>query len=315
MKAYPQGTVVPWVDVLRVDQTDGHPRAILFSHAAHPVIVHGASRLISADYPGYAVKRVREHFGGGTLALFAQACGANINGDPLRGGFAAAERAGIKLAEAAIEAAIQSQALPGAALTFRSIKSALPIRDFPPVKELERALQEAEARLAKSFSSLEPTDNQLWELQDRLLPASESCADSSENNVQPMSEQPWWHQDTALCLRDMIGKVRQGKKQSLRFEVAALTVGDTWCLLATTHELFAEYQLWFEEAAPFRHKMALAYTNGCESYVPTDRAFLEGGYEALSFPGDGAALRYPYRVALQPGIEQQLKDLMKKTWS
>ena len=38
MKAYREGTVVPWVDVLRVDGTNRRPLAVLFSHAAHPVI-------------------------------------------------------------------------------------------------------------------------------------------------------------------------------------------------------------------------------------------------------------------------------------
>lgn len=280
MKAYPQGTVVPWVDVLRVDGTNGKTIAVLFSHAAHPVIVHGASRLISADYPGYAVRKVQQHFGGKTLAMFAQACGANINGEPLRGGFEAAEQAGVKLGEAAIEAATQSQPLPQAALTIQSVKAALPIRGFPLIEEVERALRAAEAQLARSFGSLAPRDDQLWDLQDQLPPAKVSRADSTENDVQPMGEQPWWHQDTVLCLSDLIEKARRGEKPSLRFEVTALSVGDAWCLLAMTHELFAEYQLWFEHTAPFHHKMTWAYTNGGESYVPTDQAFPEGGYEA-----------------------------------
>lgn len=58
-----------------------------FSHAAHPVIIHGSSRLISADFPGSAVARLKGQFNGKIETLFAQACGADINADPLRGGF------------------------------------------------------------------------------------------------------------------------------------------------------------------------------------------------------------------------------------
>ena len=315
MKAYREGTVVPWVDVLRVDGTNRRPLAVLFSHAAHPVIIHGASRLISADFPAYAVRRVQQHFGDKTLALFAQACGGNINGEPLRGGFGAAERAGSKLGEAAIEAARRSKPLPPSALTIMTVKSALPIRDFPPLKEVGSATRAAEAELLRTYGSLEPTDDQLWDLQDRLPVAKESRAGGAENDVQPSEEQAWWRQDTVLCLRDLIDKAKRAAKKPVRFEVTALSVGKEWCLLAMTHELFAEYQLWFDRAAPFRHKMVLAYTNGCETYVPTDQAFREGGYEAASFPNDGAATRYPYRLALQPGIEKQIKDLTKKVWT
>ena len=97
MKPNPGGVVVPWVDVLRVDRLDEGPAVILFSHAAHPVIIHGASRLVSADYPGFASRKLKDRLGGNVMTMFGQACGANINADPLRGGFLAAEQAGVFL--------------------------------------------------------------------------------------------------------------------------------------------------------------------------------------------------------------------------
>ena len=42
--------------------------------------------------------------------MFAQACGANVNGEPLRGGFEAAERAGAALGQAAAKAAAANPA-------------------------------------------------------------------------------------------------------------------------------------------------------------------------------------------------------------
>jgi hypothetical protein len=152
MKPNPEGAAVPWVDVLRVDALDGKPLAILLSHAAHPVIVHGASTLASADYPGFAVAEVRKRFGSGTAAMFAQACGG-------------------------------------------------------------------------------------------------------------------------------------------------------------------KYQLWIDQNSPFRHTMVLAYTNGCESYVPTDKDFPLGGYEATASPAPSAALRYPRRVALRPGIERLIQQQIQALWS
>ena len=50
-----RGAVVPWVDVLEVadaahdEAATGKQIALLFSHAAHPVIVHTTSKEIGPD--------------------------------------------------------------------------------------------------------------------------------------------------------------------------------------------------------------------------------------------------------------------------
>ena len=59
----PAGPHVPWVDVLVAEpvgpgEAEGMP-AVLFSHAAHSVIVHQASLEIGTDYPGFARKRIK----------------------------------------------------------------------------------------------------------------------------------------------------------------------------------------------------------------------------------------------------------------
>ena len=52
-------------------------------------------------------KEVREQLGGRPLVMFAQGCGANINGEPLRAGFEAAHRAGKALGQAAAKRLVQ----------------------------------------------------------------------------------------------------------------------------------------------------------------------------------------------------------------
>ncbi len=99
-----QGVVLPWADVLQVKNADNNNSiAVLVSHAAHPVIVHAASTLISADYPGFAMAALRELRGDDCVCMFAQGCGSNINGAPLQGGFEAARSAGEKVAQAVHE--------------------------------------------------------------------------------------------------------------------------------------------------------------------------------------------------------------------
>jgi hypothetical protein len=295
MKPNPNGPVVPWVDVLRVDRLDGSPAAILFSHAAHPVVIHGSSRLISADYPGFATRKLKDRFGGDVLTMFGQACGGNVNADPLQGGFAAADHVGTVLAEAAFQAACSSEPIPPHEFSVASINAELPLQPLPTHLECAHALRGAEDRL----------DQRLWDLQDHVGSAQGQLRSSAA----------WWMVDTVLCLRDLMNKIERGDRRPLRFDAHLLRIGDCWSLLAATHELFAEYQLWFNSAVPTEHNMMLAYTNGCESYIPMDHDFALGGYEAANFSPDGAAFRYPHRRALRPGCEQKIIKHLQSLWT
>ena len=315
MKPNSDGPVVPWVDVLRVDRLDGSPVAILFSHAAHPVIIHGSSRLISAEFPGFAARKLKQRFGRDTIAMFGQAFAGNINGDPLRGGIAAAEQAGEVLAEAAFQAAIRSEVIPSEEFTITSVHSEIPLQVLPSKAECAEALENAEERLAKTYGREVFNDEQLWDMQDYVETAKSQKESRAADDVQPMEGKAWWMMDTVLCLRDLLYKIENQDERPLRFDVHLLRMSDHWSLLAATHELFAEYQLLLDKAVPTRHNMMLAYTNGCESYIPMDRDLALGGYEAATFPADGAALRYRHRRALRAGFEGQVIQQLRSLWA
>ena len=145
MAPNPHGSVVPWVDVLGVYRKDGTRIAILFSYAAHPVVIHSASTLISADYPGYAVAHLRRMLGGGDAEsgqmLFAQGCGGNINAFPLKGGVEACSRTGLVLAQAVTRVSLED--VPPAPIRAASRTVHLPLQAAPPAEECERLLAES----------------------------------------------------------------------------------------------------------------------------------------------------------------------------
>jgi len=273
MKPNLKGTVVPWVDVLRADGMDGRPIAVLFSHAAHPVIVHGASSSITADYPGFAVKAIRKKTGENTVVMFAQGCGANINGDPLRGGFAAAEKAGKILAAAVFRAIKKSRPLTGNDLRAYTLELQLPFRKPP---RLEACVKELKT----------------W--QDKY--------DDTQRGKN-------WHMlNIILALKELLKIVRRGEKKCLKFRIQTFALGKDFCLTGLTHEMFAEYQLWVNKISPFKYNMVFGYTNGCESYIPCESDFALGGYEAGIVPAPCSALAYRNRLTLSPRIEAQIKS-------
>lgn len=133
------GSVVPWVNVLEVRREDGSPLVILFEHAAHPVIVHGSSSLTGADYPGFAVQRIKEELGNDVTPIFAQGCGANINGFPLKGGWDKAEKAGRKLGDAVLKALETTTEIKADKLVARSTEITLPTEPLPTMEEWREA--------------------------------------------------------------------------------------------------------------------------------------------------------------------------------
>jgi len=75
----PTSPVDPLVSVLRVDQMDGQPLAILVNYAAHPVTFGSDDLRYSADFPGVMCNVVEQAFGGKAMAFFAQGAPGDIN--------------------------------------------------------------------------------------------------------------------------------------------------------------------------------------------------------------------------------------------
>jgi neutral ceramidase len=138
MATNPAGAVVPWTDVLAVDGTDGQPIAVFFTFAAHPVIVHSTSTLISAEYPGFAIERLKEARGTDAVFLFGQGCAGNVNAFPWKGGLEAARAAGRELGEAVLRALeLPPRTRPSGALAVSSVELALPLQAPPEPAALE----------------------------------------------------------------------------------------------------------------------------------------------------------------------------------
>src|SRR6202140_4828992 len=70
-------TVYKEVGVIRVEDTNGQPRAIMMNYACHADVVC-LSYAISADYPGVAARKVEEAFGKGVNCLFVNGAAGNV---------------------------------------------------------------------------------------------------------------------------------------------------------------------------------------------------------------------------------------------
>jgi neutral ceramidase len=111
----PFGPVDPEVGVIRIDDAQGQPRAILMNYACHADIVC-FNYAVSADYPGVACRKVEEAFGNRVTCLFMQGAGGNVESlqissrrkgpdDPFQTDYAPMVRTGELLAFQAIKLA------------------------------------------------------------------------------------------------------------------------------------------------------------------------------------------------------------------
>ncbi|MFP6721860.1 MAG: hypothetical protein VCF25_16580 [Candidatus Poribacteria bacterium] len=75
---------------------------------------------VSADYPGYAVRRVNAALGENVITMFAQGCSGNINADHVAGGHAHAEAVGNELGEAVLVALKSTTPIRAKAISLRT---------------------------------------------------------------------------------------------------------------------------------------------------------------------------------------------------
>jgi len=287
-----EGAVVPWVNVLVAQEREGEtPLAVLFEHAAHPVIVPDTSGLTSADYPGAAVARINAVLGDEVTAMFAQGCGGNINGYPLRTTHENADKAGRQLGDAVLRAVRESVPIKADKLAVRSARAQLPCQPYPSMAVWQQALDNLESDWKRGTESGRPVD---WITEEVYL-------------------------NTVKSLEALKGMIERGESPPpRRFDVAAVMLGSEWCLVAMPHEMFCEYELWIDDNAPFDRTMTFAYTNGGSGYVATDEALAmgeKGGYEAGSLPcwwahGAASENRSPPAV----GTEGMIKDAIASLW-
>lgn len=75
----PTFPVDPTVTVLRIDDRNGVPLAILTNYACHPVVLGSDNLQYSADYPGVTNRIVEKAFGGNVQSFFVQGADGDIN--------------------------------------------------------------------------------------------------------------------------------------------------------------------------------------------------------------------------------------------
>jgi hypothetical protein len=263
------------VGVVRVDDLDGNPIAVVFRYSAHPVTVGSRSAVASPDYPGPARDVLEQNLGG--LALFLQGCGGNVN--PRVGiGYEVdcrdtKNRVGLELGGEALKVAagIRTNTRAGERRPLGNVPNIL----FTPWEPVEgdtcTHLSAVETTVQLEFDEL-PSPERAREILAHWQRTREERVAGDALDWQVRAARKYEHWAAKL-----VAAVEDGHPTH-PLEIQAIRVNDV-VIAAMNMEVFFETGLEIRDRSPLPDTFVLGYTNGCFGYLPRGEDYPEGGWK------------------------------------
>ncbi|MEM3019184.1 MAG: neutral/alkaline non-lysosomal ceramidase N-terminal domain-containing protein [Candidatus Bathyarchaeia archaeon] len=249
----PEGPVDEELGVIRLDGTLGVPKAALVNYSCHPVVLGSENLLISADYPGFMNRTLEGAMGGDFTSIFTNGADGDVNpisckGYACHGSFRDAQRLGSILAGEAIKVLQESETFHDACIRTSSEVQWIVLGE-PPIAEAERSLKDEEERLEELRRKGAPQED---------LARHEAILRYYLRNLELLRKEP--------------------KEMKVPIEVQIITINDV-ALIGVPGELFVEIGLEIKAKSPLKNTFIVGYAGGYVGYMPTRKAFEEGGYE------------------------------------
>lgn len=287
------GPIDPHIGILRLNRLDGKTLAVVYNFACHPImgLPNGEN---TADIVGFASRVIEENTDEGTLALFVQGCGGDINplgykdvdrprnAEPLGNLLGLSvlralrkidcradgplrivnERLGLPRADhaARIDALVREQArlldsLRGTSLNFET---------FLPLLMKHRLSPDFPAAYSHRYLHEKKLGRADLE---RLDATNRRNLKAYLDNIHTMEELTRLRTNLALLRKHQETNRLAGMKP-LEVELVGLKVG-AFVLVTFPGELTVEIGLNIKKASPHRHTFVAGYTNGYIYYTPT----------------------------------------------
>lgn len=245
------GTVNPRVAVLTATAATGGRRLMTWvNYGLHQDTVGGD--WISADFSYYLGRKIANSEGSGTVTIFTIGAAADVN--------------------------------------HWNVHQPGPQRGAETARQIGEALG---ARVLKSYTHLTPVDASPTRAMSSslALPLQEITANDVESAEKILSVPPPPDVDFTLdrVWATKVMNIHDNKVASFKAEVQVLTVGPV-AFVGIPGEMFAEHGMEIIRRSPFPNTYILELANQNIGYIPTKKAFEEGGYEptcAAIAPGGG----------------------------
>ena len=295
------GPIDPDIGILRLDRTDGRTLAVVYQFACHPI--QGVpNKGNTADMSGFASQVIEDNLSDGTIALFLQGCGGDIN--PItykdvntpRNAETLGNMLGLSTLKALRKIASQDDS------RLRVINETLTL----PRADLAERIDSLEAEQLKQLQSLKGTSLNLktflplivkYKLDEEfpsyyshkyLLEKHLGRIDLSKldeenrrnmqqyiDNIHTMEQLTRTQTNLALLKMHQAQNIKAGKR-TIDVEVVGLRIGD-FALITFPGELSVQIGLGIKERSPHKLTFVSGYTNGYIYYSPTAEQLLNVG--------------------------------------
>ncbi len=294
----PEGPVDRTVRVLRFDDLDEQPVAIVVHYACHPTIMAWENRYHTPDFPGI-VRRVVEEQVGGTC-LFLQGAAGDVG--PRRGftGDLRLYRAlGRILGLEAAKVALNLEPLPREPRYTGCLESGATIALYcdepvePPAPAL-RVISRTARLPVRAIGDPDELEAEAARLRARLNEVRQTGSEEAVRSATAKATQAGMRAERARLVH---GKTHVERR------LMGIAIGSV-ALISTQGEPFIEIARKVTEESPFPLTLFSGYSHGGGGYIPMPEAYREGGYEIETtlFAPEAAGVLAAESIAL-------LKDL------
>ncbi len=269
MRPNPDGVCDKRVPVLALRGEDDSLVGLCYSYCCHPTILLGPQ--ISGDYPGQTSLALEAEHGG--VALYLPGVFGNVRPHLVddHGGFRTcgpsdAADCAQQLQAGVNEGLANAQSCEEGPISAHRLLHDLPLAQLPTAADIDEIL-------------------------------ATQWGDSADAVAK--------HQQQGLRHWAQAVEAARGQPPtSMAFRFSSLSIGPVQ-LVGMSGEFFLEYGMQAQDIFG-EHTIALGYTHGCQSYVPTDRALVEGGYETIAWRryGQQASFAQGVGAAVEKGLRR-----------
>lgn len=259
----PAGPIDPELEVLWIERAkDGELLGVVSNFAVH-TDTYGSSAF-SGDYPGVLARKLEESLGENVVSLFLQGTSGDLNH---------------------VNVKKEAERLKTTPMGERLAKEILSLEEErTPLKTPELA-----ASSEWIYPPLQSFSNEELEWANNLNAASKYGETALFQRRRPMKIRSL----ARIRATEAVPPTIESEPWTLPVEVQAFALSNEVAVVGLPGEVFVELGLAIKEASPFSVTMIVELTQVHIAYVPTRKAFAEGGYETLNSrlaPGGGEML-------------------------
>jgi hypothetical protein len=246
--AHSAGVVDKSLGVIKIERPDGEPLAIILNYTCHAVVQAEKNRSFSADFPGVASQYIESNYPSEPVVLYFNGACGNIN-PVIRGG--------------TWEDVAHLGEIVGKEAVY--ILNSIAGSETLQLSAISRKIE-----LQLKIPTIAGIEHELDLFRERAVELAETEA-VAQKGVTAMI---WWAEETLDILK-------QGKQpESIPLEIQVLKLGDL-NLVGIGAEVFCEIGLNIKKQAG-SPTFVIGYANHDIGYIPTRKAFEEGGYEVTN---------------------------------